>query len=105
MPAIAAKHGVDVKCESQFGCLATIGFTGEKAKAMMTNYTVEMLRNGYLATGGFYPTLVHTPEICEAFFAVADKVFARIAELRDSDSLEKNLPGGVAGSGFARLVK
>ena len=105
MPEIAAKHGVEIKCDSQFGCLATIAFPGDKAKAMMTNYTVEMLRNGYLATGGFYPTLAHTTEICEAFYATADKVFARLAELRDSNSLEKNLPGGVAGSGFARLVK
>ncbi|MBP5640674.1 MAG: aminotransferase class III-fold pyridoxal phosphate-dependent enzyme [Victivallales bacterium] len=105
MPKIAAKHGINVKCDSQFGCLATIAFVDNNPKLMMTNYTTEMVRRGFLATGGFYPTLAHTPEICEQFFAAADEVFAKLAELKSSNGLEANLPGGIAGSGFERLVK
>ncbi len=105
MPKIAAAHGINVICDSQFGCLATIAFPGQDSKLMLTNYTTEMLRRGYLATGGFYPTLAHTPEICAKFYAVADDVFATLARLKAENGLEKNLPGGIAGSGFARLVK
>ena len=71
----------------------------------MTNYTTEMIRRGYLATGGFYPTLAHTPEICAKFYEAADDVFAAIARLKAKNALLENLPGGIAGSGFARLVK
>lgn len=70
---------------------------------MRTFFTQEMMEVGFLAAGRFYSMLAHTFEAAESYVYETSKIFLRIAELLDSNSLEKQLRGGVAHNGFRRL--
>ena len=63
-----------------------------------------MLEEGFLATGGFYPTLAHTEEHVARFAAALERVFPRLAEVAAKGEIvlpEREL----ALDGFQRLVK
>ena len=75
---------------------------------LKTLYTVLMLKRGFLGGIGFYPTIMHTPEIMEKYYKAIDEVFAEIKKLLDKDDyelLKKAIGGPVCHSGFARLLK
>ena len=78
-------------------------FGHEKDLAMKTFFTQEMLKRGFLAGGRFYSMYAHTVEIAELYVYETNKIFQRIAELLDKNSLEKNLEGDIAHAGFKRL--
>ncbi|MEI7669379.1 MAG: aminotransferase class III-fold pyridoxal phosphate-dependent enzyme [Pseudomonadota bacterium] len=78
-------------------------FEHEKDLVMRTFFTQEMMEVGFLAAGRFYSMLAHTFEAAESYVYETSKIFLRIAELLDSNSLEKQLRGGVAHNGFRRL--
>jgi glutamate-1-semialdehyde 2,1-aminomutase len=76
----------------------------EDAAAMQTLFTVRMLARGFLAAGGFYPSLMHEPRHVEAYLAAADEAFAEIAAAISRGDLRERIGGPVKHSGFARLA-
>ena len=104
----AEKCGLAINITStpEFGCLASFGFSGDAVmkKQLRTLYTRMMLDEGFLATGGFYPTLAHTEEHVARFAEALERVFPRLAEVAAKGEIilsEREL----ALDGFQRLVK
>jgi glutamate-1-semialdehyde 2,1-aminomutase len=67
-------------------------------------YTQLMLNRGFLAGKSFYPTLAHTTSIVQIYHQAIDEVFLKIAEALKNNKVDESLNGGVALSGFTRLV-
>jgi len=78
--------------------LATWAFKGDDERRMLTTFTQEMLKRGYLAAGQFYPSVCHTPTKIEAYSDNVFEVFADIA------SGKATLEGEPARAGFRRLA-
>jgi glutamate-1-semialdehyde 2,1-aminomutase len=102
LQAIATRCAVPLKLGGH-PCVTTLGFEHPQAAELLTLYTTYMLEQGFLAGGGFYPTLAHREEHVEAFLAAAENVFARLGEIIASDSVSAALQTPVKHSGFARL--
>lgn len=105
----AEKCGLAINITStpEFSCLASFGFGGTDAvmkKQLRTLYTRMMLEEGFLATGGFYPTLAHTEEHVARFAAALDRVFPRLAEVAAKGKRVLS-DRELAHDGFQRLVK
>ncbi|MBS0664404.1 MAG: aminotransferase class III-fold pyridoxal phosphate-dependent enzyme [Verrucomicrobia bacterium] len=101
---LGAKHGLPVKVGG-LPALATFAFdAGEDSRPLMTLFTQGMLERGYLANGGFYPMVVHTRAVVEAYLAAVDAVFADLRRARDLGAVRAALHGPVAHAGFARLT-
>jgi glutamate-1-semialdehyde 2,1-aminomutase len=98
----ARRHGLPVVV-SGFPCLAHFRFDHPKADALRTLYTQEMLARGFLACGGFYPSIVHTEEVLARFDAALQEVFAAVAAALRAGDPERALRGPVAHIGFRRL--
>ena len=77
---------------------------GESAAALRTLLTQEMLDRGYLATGLFYPTFAHTPDVVAAYVAALDETFAVLRCAVAAGDVLTRLRGPVAHGGFARLT-
>lgn len=104
--ALGEKHGLPLHAEG-LPCLAHFIFT-EYPLELKTLYTVLMLKQGFLANTGLYPTLAHTPDILELHRAAVDTVFGEMATiLRKGDykAILDAIGGPVCQSGFGRLVR
>lgn len=102
---LAEKHGIDINC-SGYACLAHFGFNDYPAE-LGTLYTVLMLKEGFLAGTGIYPTLAHNDEILAKYRIAIDKVFGIIADLLKKggkEAIVEAIGGPVRHSGFARLI-
>jgi len=100
---IAAREAVPLTL-SGYPAMTYLGFDHPEALALQTLLTVRMLRHGFLAGGGFYPSLAHTAEHVDRFLAAAEVVFAELGQaLRDGHLLDR-IGGPVRHSGFARLA-
>lgn len=98
------KHRLPVRTDRSYPCLAHFRFEHEASEQLRTLYTLKMLDRGFLAGTSVYPTLAHTDEIAEQYAAAIDEVFGEIAEALKTGDLDRYLPGGVASSGFQRLL-
>ncbi len=105
MLKLAEKHGVPLKFHGSFGALIKPEFSGEKGRELGTLMTQLFIDRGFLhAVTGFYPTLAHTQEIMEKFYAAADEVFAEMAGAIAENRVEEALrTSGNTASGFKRL--
>lgn len=84
--------------------LSHFSFTNDQAMACKTYFTQEMLRNGYLASTGFYSSLAHTEQIIAAYLDACGQVFRVIAELLEKGtSVADHIDGPVCHTGFQRL--
>lgn len=102
LAALATQHNVPIKI-SGHPALTYLGFADEKADALMTLFTVRMLKAGFLCGGAMYPTLAHQESHVAAFLAAVDPVFAEMSlSLKRQDTVER-LGGRVKHSAFARL--
>jgi glutamate-1-semialdehyde 2,1-aminomutase len=99
----AAAAGLSLKIGG-YPQLTTIAFDHPDAAALLTLFTVRMLDRGMLASGGFYPTLGHTPAAVEAYMAAAEPVLAEVAHAASLGDAVVRLGGLVKQSGFARLT-
>ena len=99
----AARHGlgIDVGGIAPLGHLA---FTGVDPQAVRTLYTQLMLERGILASSGFYAMLAHQEPQVDAFLHAVDDVFRALAGAVADGSVEQQLKGPVAHSGFRRLA-
>ena len=78
--------------------LATFAFKDDPNLAMITTFTQEMLKRGYLAAGQFYPSVRHRAFDTERFEKEVHEVFSDIA------SGKAVLEGPPSIPGFRRLA-
>jgi glutamate-1-semialdehyde 2,1-aminomutase len=100
---IAAREGVPLKL-SGYPAMTYLGFEHPESLALQTLLTVRMLRQGFLAGGGFYPSLAHTPEHVDRFLAAAQAVFAELGQAVREGDVAARIGGPVRHSSFARLA-
>ena len=84
--------------------LSHIDFNYENKQAIGTLFTQLMLERGYLASKGFYASFAHQNEHLEGYLDAADEVFKLLAESIGKGTVERELRGPVAHSGFRRLT-
>ena len=64
-------------------------------------FTQEMLKQGFLAGGGFYSMYAHKEEQVKLYLNAVDRVFQKIANL--GSSVSNKLDGLPAQAGFGRI--
>ena len=102
----AARNGVDIQC-SGLPCLSHFKFNTLPME-QKTLYTVLMLREGFLGSTGFYPTLAHTEEVLALHREVIDKVFYQIAQIAKAggeEAILQAIGGEVCQKDFKRLIQ
>ena len=97
----AKKHGIDIHIGG-FGPLLHFSFKEDHANRV-SYFTQEMLKEGFLACGGFYAMYAHTFEQVEKYAAAVDSVFGRLAPLIAAGTVREHMEGRPASSGFARV--
>jgi len=100
---IAAREGVPLRL-SGYPAMTYLGFEHPDSLALQTLLTVRMLRRGFLAGGGFYPSLAHTPEHVDRFLAAAEPVLAELGQALREGDVAARIGGPIRHSGFARLA-
>jgi len=100
---VGKQHGVPVTAGGRPE-LVTVGFDHPDANALMTLFTVRMLDRGFLAGGGFSPTLAHQPRHVDAYMTAADLVFPEIAEAIEQGDVLQRIDGLEKHTMFARLT-
>lgn len=103
---IAKRNGLDIEVGG-LPCLAHFAFKDFPLE-MKTLYTVLMLDEGFLGNTMLYPTLAHNEEIMAKYREAIDRVFAKIAKIKDEggkDAILAALDGKVCQTGFKRLLK
>ena len=101
---LAAKHNIKLKLE---GPPAMIGLNfdyGETSQAVMTLYTMEMLKRDFLAGNLIYVTYAHKKIYLKKYFKACDDVFAIIKRAIDDGRVMELTNGKIARSGFRRLT-
>jgi glutamate-1-semialdehyde aminotransferase len=99
-------HDLHMKVHGDFEPIATFEFDyGEQNLALNTLFVQEMLERGILsAPKGFYASFAHKKEDVAWYAGDVDEVFGILKKAIDEGSVKKRLRGGVAHSGFKRLV-
>lgn len=84
--------------------LAHFAFTYPGGQLLRTLFTQMMLDRGFLASNAFYAMYAHQPSHIASYTAAVQETFAALRKAVDEDSIEKQLRGPVAHTGFARLT-
>ncbi len=99
---LAVETGAPLQVDG-FAPLMKLYFEHPQSGELMTLFTIKMLEQGFLAGGGFYPTLAHHDEHIVAFLAAARVVLGPLSESIAQDKIAENLTTPVKHGGFARL--
>ena len=81
--------------------LAAFSFKSPNASALNTQFTIEMLKRGFLAFRQFKPSLAHHSADLESYKVAVDEVFAALA----ADPTVSQLDTPVHHAGFQRLTR
>ena len=101
---LAEKHGLKLTI-TDFKPLITMKFDyGELNSAIVTLFTQEMLKRGYIAASSIYVSYAHNEEIVEKYLERADEVFGIIADAITNNSISEKLETSVRDEGFKRLT-
>ena len=84
--------------------MVLIGFDHADANALMTLFTTRMLDHGFLASGGFNPTMAHEPSHVERYLEAAGVVFAEIEESVERNDVMQRIGARPKHTMFARLT-
>ena len=84
--------------------LVQVGFDHQDANALMTLFTIRMLKQGFLASSAFNPTLAHQIHHVDDYFSAADIVFEEIHESLEKQDVFKRINHKPKHTGFSRLV-
>lgn len=87
--------------------LLHLSFDHEHAAALSTLFTARMLKKGFLAGSGFYPSFAHTDQHISDYLSAAEPVFTELADtIRAGDVLSRLAAAGttVRHTGFTRLT-
>jgi len=101
----ASRHGIDLETGG-LDCMPHFKFAQDHLETR-TLYTVQMLKEGYLAGGSIYPTLAHNEDVLAQHREAIDKVFYQISQIVKKGGKEAVLEaigGPVAQTGFKRLL-
>ncbi|MEK6982309.1 MAG: aminotransferase class III-fold pyridoxal phosphate-dependent enzyme [Candidatus Micrarchaeota archaeon] len=101
---LGKEHGLKMHVDFDFPPIMHFGFDYENAQAVRTLFTQEMLKGGYLASGGFYVSYAHKTKDVEAYADKVNEVFALLKSAIEKNEVEKMLNGPIAHSGFQRLT-
>jgi glutamate-1-semialdehyde aminotransferase len=83
--------------------LAGFSFNSERSLYYKTYLTQEMLKKGFLASNSIYVSIVHTPQVIDAYFEAVEPIFADIADYERKGDALPPLMGPVCHAGFKRL--
>lgn len=100
----AERHGLPLRVEEGYPCLAHFAFEHSLANELRTLYTQLMLEQGFLAGTLFDPTLAHTDGIINRFAEAVDKAFAELADAIEKEEVATRLNGPPGHQGFRRLL-
>lgn len=103
LSSVAQEHGVALTITGH-PALTYLNFDYPQGNALMTLFTVRMLKKGFLAGGHFYPTLAHENHHVEAFLTAARTIFLELAEAIEQGNVTERIGGPVKQTGFARLA-
>ena len=84
--------------------LVSVGFDDPNNNALLTLFTRRMLDHGFLASGGFSPTMAHEPRHVDACLAAASEVFPEIADAIRHGDVDRRIEGQEKHTMFARLT-
>ena len=71
--------------------LVQVGFDHQDANALMTLFTIRMLKQGFLASSAFNPTLAHQIHHVDDYFSAAGIVFEEIHESLEKQDVFKRI--------------
>lgn len=101
---LAKKHDLNLKI-TDFKPLITMKFKyGESNNSILTLFTQEMLKRGYLASASVYVSSAHTDTIVDEYLDNVDKVFRIISEAIKSNTVIEKLETKVRSDSFSRLT-
>jgi glutamate-1-semialdehyde 2,1-aminomutase len=96
----ADKHHLNVNV-SGIPTLGHFALEGDKTREMMTFFTIEMLKHGFLGFHQFKPSFAHTIKEVESYAVAVDDIFDKISGAEPGQLLQTP----PAYSGFTRLTK
>ena len=101
---LAKKHGINLKV-TDFKPLITMRFEyGDDNNAIVTLFTQEMLKRGYLAATSVYVSLAHTDTIVDEYLDHVDGVFDLLSGCIRSGTVSKRLETRIRSDSFRRLT-
>jgi len=103
---LSHRSGVPVSI-SGHPALLRLSFGHDDAAALGTLFTARMIDQGFLASGGFYPSFAHQKHHVADYVKAADPVFAELADtIHRADVLDRlrDASTEVRHSGFTRLA-
>ncbi len=98
---LSKKHGLDIQIGG-FKPMIHFSFS-ENHFVNIAYFTQEMLKKGFLASGGFYSMYAHSEKHVEKYLTAVDKVFEKLSILIKENKVEENLEGKPAQAGFGRI--
>ena len=84
--------------------LSHFSFNYQNGQAIRSLFTQMMLDKGFLAGDSFYATYAHQESHMEQYLVAVEEIFQSLAAAIERKSVEQELRGPVAHSGFQRLV-
>ena len=96
----ADKHAIDVHV-SGIPTLGHFAFKGDSNRQMMTFFTIEMLKHGFLGFHQFKPSFAHTMKEVRLYVDAVDDIFDKISRAEPGQLLQTP----AAHSGFTRLMQ
>jgi len=98
----ATDHGMSIETGG-LPALANFAIAGRDPVLVKTFITARMLDKGYLAGVNLYASTAHTADILDGYHEAMDPIFEELRQSSD-DEIERQLPHGLAQSGFRRLT-
>jgi glutamate-1-semialdehyde 2,1-aminomutase len=101
---LAKKHDLKLHI-TDFKPLITMKFEyGDLNDSILTLFTQEMLKRGYLAASSVYVSSAHTDIIVDEYHDHADEVFGIISEGIRSNTVSERLESRIRSDSFSRLT-
>ncbi|WP_461208466.1 aminotransferase class III-fold pyridoxal phosphate-dependent enzyme [Desulfocurvus sp. DL9XJH121] len=102
---LAGKHGLDLYVTDFKPLVSFKLHYGDDNNALLTLFTQEMLRRGYLAASSVYVCAAHGQEVVDRYLDVADEVFGILAQAVDKGDVAGRLETRPRTDAFQRLTK
>jgi len=100
---IATKHDLNIEINGMES-IKSLNFKYKNSEEIMTYFTQEMLKEGFLASSKIVLSVTHTKKIMDNYLLSANKVFMRISKYITTKR-KFPLKGGIKHSSFQRLNK
>ena len=98
---LAKKHNLKIHIGG-FKPMIHFGFE-QNHSTNIAYFTQEMLKKGFLASGGFYSMYAHKEEHVKKYLNAVDEVFADLSVLIKNNKVGEKLEGQIVQEGFGRI--